>query len=89
MIRFREDISYKHPDIIDDERKARILLKIYWAYQSNMTTISQEKLVYDDKDLLAWLGGAFGLCVGYSFYDFSKLITEFLFYCIDRFIISR
>ena len=36
------------------------------------------------KDLLAWLGGALGIFVGYSFFDFAKQIIDVAFYCIYK-----
>ena len=80
---FRKGIYYNyHPEIIKGERINRTLLAMYWKYQSNITTIIEEKLVYDSKDLLAWLGGALGIFVGYSFYDFAKQIIDVAFYAI-------
>ena len=67
---------------INEERKNRILMKLFWTYQSNKVTISEERLVYDGKDLLAWLGGALGIFVGYSFFDLSKHIIDLCFYFI-------
>ena len=48
-----------------------------WIYKTNITTIYEEKLVYGPKDLLAWLGGALGIFVGYSFFDFAKHMILF------------
>ena len=38
------------------------------------------------KDLLAWLGGALGIFVGYSFFDFAKQVIDLGFYWIYRMI---
>jgi hypothetical protein len=53
-------------------------------YKSNVTIISEEKLVNDPKYLLAWLGGALGIFVGYSFFDLAKNIVDVVFYFIYR-----
>ena len=81
---FRTDFFNLYPHVIDKERKNRTLLLLQWEYQSNDTTIYEEKLVYDSKDLLAWLGGAFGIFVGYSFFDFARQIVEIAFYVAFR-----
>ena len=71
---------------INEERKNRILMKLFWTFQSNKVTISEERLVYDGKDLLAWLGGALGIFVGYSFFDLSKHIIDLCFYFIYQIV---
>ena len=67
-----------------DERRKRTLFFLYWQYASNLTTITQEKLVYDSKDLLAWLGGALGIFVGYSFFDLLKFIIDIVFNFMEK-----
>ena len=49
-------------------------------YDEELVTISEEKFVYDSKDLLAWIGGALGLFVGYSFFDLAKYIINIAFH---------
>ena len=73
-----------YPEIIKGGRKDRTLMLFYCGYKSNATIISEEKLVYDSKDLLAWLGGALGIFVGYSFFDLTKNIIDVVFYFIYR-----
>ena len=68
-----------------DEKKIA-MVTISWLFQNQLTTVINEKLVYDSKDLLAWLGGALGIFVGYSFYDFAKHIIDIAFYFIYRLI---
>ena len=80
--KFQDEFSNYHPHTINGERKERILMQLCWMYQSNVTMISEERLVYDAKDLLAWLGGALGIFVGYSFFDFSKHIIDLAFHFI-------
>ena len=53
-------------------------------YYNELTNISEEKLVYDSRDLLAWIGGALGIFVGYSFFDLAKNIIDITFYCLFR-----
>ena len=54
--------------------------------KSNMATIIEEKLVYGPKDLLAWLGGALGIFVGYSFFDLAKHIIDIAFYFVYKLV---
>ena len=84
MATFKADFTNKFPNIITDERRKRTLLRVFWEYQSNLTTIGQENLVYDSKILLAWLGGVLGIFIGYSFFDFVKNIIDFCFYFLNN-----
>ena len=47
-------------------------------YTSNMVTRTDEYLVYDFSNILAALGGALGLFIGFSFYDCGSLIVDAL-----------
>ena len=53
-------------------------------YDEKLVTISEEKFVYDSKDLLAWIGGALGLFIGYSFFDLAKYIITNAFDTFNR-----
>ena len=86
MVDFREGFSNLYPSVMNEERKKRTLMLLYWNPQSNLTTISEEKLVYGSRDLLALLGGALGIFVGYSFLDLVKHIIDVAFYFLYRFI---
>lgn len=80
--KFKEDFSNYHSDIINGDREKRILMQLSWGYQSNITTISEERLLYDAKDLVGWMGGALGIFVGYSFFDLSKHVIDLAFHFI-------
>ena len=85
--KFKDDgITNQFPETIDKDREKRTLIFFYWQYNSNMTTIIEEKLVYGPKDLLAWLGGALGIFVGYSFFDLAKHIIDIAFYFVYKLI---
>ena len=84
MTTFRTGFYNFYPEIINEERKMRTLFFLYWKYESNLVTITQEKLVYDSKDLLAWLGGALGIFVGYSFFDLLKFIIDIVFNFMEK-----
>ena len=83
---FYSDFTNYFPGIINEERKKRTLMLLFWAYQSKDTIISEEKLVYDSKDLVAWLGGALGIFLGYSFFDLSKHVIDLAFYFIYKIV---
>ena len=86
LVEIRKGFSNFFPSVINEERQKRTLMLLYWNYESNITTISEEKLIYGPKDLLAWLGGALGIFVGYSFLDLAKHIIDVAFYFVYRLI---
>ena len=43
-------------------------------------------MIYTSKDLVAWIGGALGVFVGYSMFDFSKQIIDWVFQIVYRII---
>ncbi len=47
-------------------------------YHSNMVTQTDEYLLYDFSNILAALGGALGLFIGFSFYDCGAMIVDVL-----------
>ena len=71
-------------EIINEEEKKRILMLLFWNSQSNITTVYEEKLVYESKYLLERLGGVFGIFVGYSFFDLAKNIIDAAFYFVHK-----
>ena len=79
---FLDEIGYTTGN--DDER-SRSLLALRWMFISPYVTNNEQKLVYEVKDLVAWLGGAIGLFVGYSMYDLSSQIIDLVFNLISRF----
>jgi hypothetical protein len=65
--------------------KGKKVLRIEWKFASNFKTIHEEKLVYDGKYLMAWLGGSLSIFIGVSFYDIcSEIIDLFLYLCQKR-----
>ena len=81
---FRVGYDIQYSKIITEDMKKTAMLSMLWQYYNNITTISEEKLVYGPKDLLAWLGGALGIFVGYSFFDFAKHLIDVTFYFFYR-----
>ena len=65
----------------DNDRK---LLSLGWTFFSQYTKVGEEKLLYGFTDLVAWLGGAIGIFVGYSVFDLSNQIIDVIFNCIAR-----
>ena len=49
--KFQDEFSNYHPHTINGERKERILMQLCWMYQSNVTMISEERLVYDPRGI--------------------------------------
>ena len=87
--KFRDGITFHFPETMSKEQEKRTLMYLFWKYQSNMTTILEEKLVYSSKDLLAWLGGALGIFVGYSFFDLTKHIIDITFHFIYKAVTTQ
>jgi hypothetical protein len=85
MASFRAGFSNFYPEIITEERLKRTLLYLHWG-QSTQVEISEEKLIYGAYDLLAWIGGALGIFIGYSFFDFAKHIIDIFFHFIYEYI---
>ena len=83
---FTDDFINNYPDIIDEERRKRTLMYLYWGYQSNLIMISEEILVYDPKDLVAWVGGALGIFMGMGIFDIVKYVIDFIFKGVFRFM---
>ena len=72
-------------DHVHSNERSRTLFFMNWLFTSAYVTDREEVLVYKEDDLFAWLGGAFGLFVGYSMYDLSSQIIDFAFSLISRF----
>lgn len=90
MVIYREGISHDYTYSVSDKRKNQTVLLFWWDFDSNdHATLYEEKLVYDDKDLLAWLGGAFGIFVGYSFLDFFNRCVDIIFYSVYKVLEKR
>ena len=77
------------PEYLSKEQERKTLICLNWKYDSNMTTILEEKLVYGTIDLLACLGGAIGIFVGYSFFDLTKHVIDIAFYFVYRIITTQ
>ena len=68
-----------HVDVNDKK-----LLSLKWSFFSQYTKVGEEKLLYGFTDLVAWLGGAIGIFIGYSVFDLSNQIIDVIFNCIAR-----
>ena len=69
---------------IKDVPKGKIALRISWKFLSNMKTIYEEKLVYEAKNLIAWMGGSLSIFVGMSIFDILNQIVDLGFYFLYR-----
>ena len=68
----------------DDNVNDKKLLSLKWTFFSQYTKVGEETLLYGFTDLVAWLGGAIGIFVGYSVLDLSNQIIDVIFNCIAR-----
>ena len=73
-------MTHNLPKIIGKQRRDRTLVLLYWRYGSKKVIISEEQLIYNSRDLVAWIGGALGIFVGYSFFNLSQHIIAIVFY---------
>ena len=82
---FMDGIPQYFSSQMGGERKNKTLLLLTWMFDKRRQgTIKEEKLVYSGKDLLAWIGGALGIFVGYSFFDFFNHVVDIIFHCIKK-----
>jgi hypothetical protein len=82
-------MTHNLPKIIGKQRRDRTLALLYWRYGSKKVIISEEQLIYNSKDLVAWIGGALGIFVGYSFFNLSQHIIDIVFYIFPSFSCSK
>ena len=61
-----------------------MLLLLDLENMSKKVIVSEEALVYNSKDLLAWIGGALGVFVGYSFFNLSQHIIDGVSYFLGK-----
>ena len=80
FVSYKEGMTHNLPKIIGKHRRDRTLVLLYWRYGSKKVIISEEQLIYNSKDLVAWIGGALGIFVGYSFFNLSQHIIDVVFY---------
>ena len=75
---------HDYPESIDPEKRKRMLLLLDLENMSKKVIVSEEALVYNSKDLLAWIGGALGVFVGYSFFNLSQHIIDGVSYFLHK-----
>ena len=61
-----------------------MLLLLDLENMSKKVIVSEEALVYNSKDLLAWIGGALGVFVGYSFFNLSQHVIDGVSYFLRK-----
>ena len=83
QVTYSEGIPYWITNQVTEERRNNILFFMRWNFDSDHITVQQEELMYGPKDLLSWIGGALGIFVGYSIFDLTSQILDwvFLFVC--------
>ena len=62
---------------------------MWWTFDSDHINVQEEELIYGPKDLLSWIGGALGIFVGYSIFDLTSLILDWIFQFVCRIIWSN
>ena len=83
---FSNGMPYWINSKLTKERRNNLLFHLDLNFHSDLVTVQEEKLLYDSKDLLAWTGGALGIFVGYSIFDLSSQILDWVFQFFCRII---
>ena len=57
----------------------------FWVkFSSQTVAVKEEYLIYDLETLISAIGGTMGLCIGFSFDDFSNLVLTYLRMAYDK-----
>ena len=86
QVTYSDGIPYWITNQVTEERRNNILFFMRWTFDSDHITVQQEELMYGPKDLLSWIGGALGIFVGYSIFDLTSLILDWIFLFVCRII---
>ena len=86
QVAFSDGMPYRIKKMLSKERTKNLLFLMQLTFDSDHITVQEEKLLYDSKDLLAWIGGALGIFVGYSIFDFASQILDWVFQSVCKFI---
>ena len=86
QVTYSDGISYGITKRVPEERRNNILFFMRWTFDSDHITVQEEELIYGPKDLLSWIGGALGIFVGYSIFDLTSLILDWVFQFVCRII---
>ena len=68
----------------ENNTKGKKNLRIEWKFASNIRMIREEKLVYEGKYLIAWLGGSLSIFIGLSFFDICSQIIDLAIYLCQK-----
>ena len=86
QVTYSDGIPYWITNQVTEERRNNILFFMRWTFDSDHITVQQEELMYGPKDLLSWIGGALGIFVGYSIFDLTSLIFDWIFQFVCQII---
>ena len=74
-----DGLPYWITQTVTEERRNNILFFMRWDFDSDHVTVQEEELIYGPKDLLSWIGGALGIFVGYSIFDLTSVLLDWVF----------
>ena len=86
QVTYSGGIDYDITNKIPEERRNDILFFMRWTFETDHITVQREELMYGPKDLLSWIGGALGIFVGYSIFDLTSLVLDWVFQFVCRII---
>ena len=84
QVSYSVGIPYWITKVVTKERRNNVLFYIRWNFDYNHVTVQEEELMYGPKDLLSWIGGALGIFVGYSIFDLTSLLLDWIFQFVCR-----
>ena len=76
-------MTHNLPKIIGKQRRDRTLVLLYWRYGSKKVIISEEKLIYDLKDLIALIGGEYLLAIHFLICHSISLLLYFIYFLLN------
>ena len=86
QVSFSDGLPYSIIKRVTEERKDKVLFLMRWDFDSDHITVQEEELIYGPMDLLSWIGGALGIFVGYSIFDLTSLLLDWVFQFVFRVI---
>ena len=79
QVDFEDGLPYWITQEVREERRNNILFNMILDFDSDHVTVQEEELIYGPKDLLSWIGGALGIFVGYSIFDLTSVLLDWVF----------
>ena len=86
QVSYSDGIPYWIAKKVTEEKRNNILFYMRWNFGSDHVNVQEEELMYGPKNLLSWIGGALGIFVGYSIFDLTSLLLDWVFQFVYQLI---